>query len=197
MQNPYLSDTSSLQEDAISAASFKPGARHVLSVTCNGEAMLTASNGAFEDIGRDMKGNLGSGKGVSCHGRRYTVTRSAKTHLFIWNAPSKLDLGNKSDVVFMVTAASGVSQELRQSAVTLSTDDDLERPIKGPSKRLDARHDAVAVLSISIVACGIVATTAAAAAAYKKCGHHMNTSYLQMVMNNNASLRTSRVRVSS
>jgi hypothetical protein len=116
--------------------------------------MLTASNGAFEDIGRDMKGNLGSGKGVSCHGRRYTVTRSAKTHL---------------------------SQELRQSAVTLSTDDDLERPINGPSKRLDARHDAVAVLSIFIVACGIVATTAAAAAAYKKCGHHMNTSYLQMV----------------
>ena len=182
MQNPYLSDTSSLQEDAISAASFKPGARHVLSVTCNGEAMLTASNGAFEDIGRDMKGNLGSGKGVSCHGRRYTVTRSAKTHLFIWNAPSKLDLGNKSDVVFTVTAASGVSQELRQSAVTLSTDDDLERPINGPSKRLDARHDAVAVLSIFIVACGIVATTAAAAtAAYKKRGDHMNTPYLQMV----------------
>ena len=133
MQIPYLSRTSFLLEGPILAASFKPCARHVLSVTCNGEAMLTASNGAFEDIGRDMKGNLGSGKGVSCHGRRYTVTRSAKTNLFIWNAQSKLELGHNSAADFMVTAAHGVSQQLPQSAVTLSTDDDLQRPINGPS----------------------------------------------------------------
>ena len=192
------SDTSpSQQADVISAASFKPNARHVLSVRCDGEAMLTASNGEFEDFGMDMKGIPGNSIGVSCQGKRYTVMRRAKTHLFIWNAPSQLDLRNKSDVVFKVTAASGESKKLRQSMVTLSADDRLERPLDDSSqmpsagngvgsppdessKALSVDDDMGAVAAVFIVACVLVAGVAAAA--YKNRSSPKNaSSYIQMV----------------
>ena len=96
-----------------------------------------------------------------------------------------------------MTAASGESKKLRQSMVTLSADDRLERPLDDSSqmpsagngvgsppdkssKALSVDDDMGAVAAVFIVACVLVA--GAAAAAYKKRSSPKNaSSYIQMV----------------
>ena len=78
----------------ITTAEYKPGARHTLTVytPVEGEFILTASAGAFEDFGQRLDGHLGYGLGLGCPdccgGRRYNVKIHLTENHIIWNAPS-------------------------------------------------------------------------------------------------------------
>ena len=93
----------------ITTAEYKPGARHTLTVytPVEGEFILTASAGAFEDFGQRLDGHLGYGLGLGCPdccgGRRYNVKIHLTENHIIWNAPSNAT--STADVTFKVTAA--------------------------------------------------------------------------------------------
>ena len=116
----------------ITTAEYKPGARHTLTVytPVEGEFILTASAGAFEDFGQRLDGHLGYGLGLGCPdccgGRRYNVKIHLTENHIIWNAPSNAT--STADVTFKVTAAAGGRDGFRVNSVVFHANPSLPAP---------------------------------------------------------------------
>jgi hypothetical protein len=87
---------------------------------CEGEILLTATAGAFVDLGDR---NAGSGVGARCSGARYDLRGDWSIALFVWNAPAVAADGDA--VEFKVTTAAHHDGGFRTNAVTLVANDAL------------------------------------------------------------------------
>lgn len=120
--------TARAQEQNIATAEYKPGGRHVLTVTIplEGELLLTASAGAFEEFGQHNDGKLNYGRATMCDGKRSNLKGDWSTAMFVWTAPT-LAVEN-GGVKFRITTARGSHAGFRQNDVTLSPNADLPLP---------------------------------------------------------------------